>query len=95
MNSSTGGFSNSIALGTEAKNTASNQLMIGSTITPINNAVLFGNGSLKVQSGTTSERPATAEFGMLRYNSSIGRGEMYVNDVNGDGTTGDAGWRAL
>jgi hypothetical protein len=32
---------------------------------------------------------------MIRYNSDIGRGEMYVNDSNGDGTQGDAGWRAF
>lgn len=51
----------------------------------------------KIAAGTTAQRPGAAalQFGMIRYNSTIGRGEMYVNDVNGDGTQGDAGWRAM
>ncbi len=50
---------------------------------------------MKVPVGTTAERPAAAAFGTLRYNTTTGRGEMFVNDANGDGTQGDAGWRAL
>lgn len=91
----TGGYSNSIALGNASTNTAANQLMIGSSTHPIHNTVIKGTGSLLVPVGTTAERPSTPAFGMIRYNSTIGRGEMYVNDQNGDGTLGDAGWRAL
>ncbi|MDB4984768.1 MAG: hypothetical protein JWM20_947 [Patescibacteria group bacterium] len=39
-NTSTGGFKNSIALGGNATNTASNQFMIGSTARPINSIVM-------------------------------------------------------
>lgn len=46
-------------------------------------------------SGTTAQRPGTPVFGTIRYNSTIGRFEGYVNDVNGDGTLGDTGWRAF
>ncbi|MGB0949121.1 MAG: hypothetical protein ACPGU0_03320, partial [Marinirhabdus sp.] len=53
-------------------------------------------GAVKVPSGTSAQRPAPAgQFGLIRYNSTIGRGEMYVNDVNGDGVQGDAGWRPI
>ena len=41
---STGGFSNSIAIGQEATNTASNQLMLGSSTRPINEITLNENG---------------------------------------------------
>ena len=41
---STGGFSNSIALGESATNTASNEFMIGSATTPIDTLVLTGSG---------------------------------------------------
>ncbi|KMQ69459.1 hypothetical protein ACM39_03505 [Chryseobacterium sp. FH2] len=54
-----------------------------------------GTDGMKVPVGTTAQRPATAAFGTLRYNTTTGRGEMYVNDANGDGTQGDAGWRAF
>jgi hypothetical protein len=53
-----------------------------------------GTDAIRVPVGTTAQRP-TAAFGQIRYNSTIGRGEMYVNDINGDGTQGDAGWRAF
>ncbi len=52
-------------------------------------------GAVQMPVGTTAERPTAPQFGMIRYNSDIGRGEMYVNDVNGDGTLGDAGWRPI
>ena len=53
-----------------------------------------GADAIKIPNGTSAERP-TPEFGMIRYNSDIGRGEMYFNDVDGDGTQGDAGWRPI
>jgi hypothetical protein len=65
------------------------------TTTPRAQLDVVGTGAIIVPSGTTAQQPSTPEFGMIRYNSTIGRGEMYVNDLNGDGTTGDAGWRAL
>lgn len=65
------------------------------TTTPAATLDVSGTGSMKVPVGTTAERPAAPAFGMVRYNSTIGRGEMYVNDVNGDGTQGDAGWRPM
>lgn len=44
-NTSTGGFSDSIALGVGTVNTATNQLMIGSTTSPINSTRINGSGS--------------------------------------------------
>jgi hypothetical protein len=44
-NSSTGGFSNSIALGRFATNTAINQFLIGSATTPINQTRIIGSAS--------------------------------------------------
>ncbi len=46
--SSTGGFSNSIAIGAYATNTASNQFMIGSTTRPINELVIKGSGTCSI-----------------------------------------------
>ncbi len=43
-NTSTGGFSNSIALGGSATNTATNQFMIGSAARPINDLTIVGTG---------------------------------------------------
>jgi hypothetical protein len=54
-----------------------------------------GTDGLLLPTGTDAQRPASAVFGTLRYNTSIGRAEVYVNDVNGDGTQGDAGWRPI
>lgn len=56
---------------------------------------ISGTDGVLLPTGTDAERPATAVFGTLRYNTSIGRAEVYVNDVNGDGTQGDAGWRPI
>lgn len=53
-----------------------------------------GSGAIQLPQGSSTERPSPL-FGMIRYNTTIGRGEMYVNDLNGDGTQGDAGWRPL
>ncbi len=41
----TGGFSNSIALGGSARNTATNQFVIGSTTRPIDTTVVYGSAS--------------------------------------------------
>ncbi len=42
---STGGFSNSIAIGKGATNTATNQFMIGSATSPIDEMIIVGNGA--------------------------------------------------
>ena len=51
---STGGFSDSIALGAGATNTASNQLMVGSAGSPVNDLVITGAGftACTVDTGT-------------------------------------------
>jgi hypothetical protein len=90
-NTSHGGFADSIGLGTGALNTASRQLMINS----IDLVEITGNGAMKVPSGTTANRPEVPIFGQIRYNTTLGRGEMYVEDVNGDGNKGDFGWRPI
>ncbi|MCW1148830.1 hypothetical protein [Flavobacterium lacisediminis] len=92
---STGGFGKSIAIGGGATNTASNQLMVGSSSTPIDTVEFKGSGAVKVSIGTSTDRPVVPEFGQIRYNTDLGRFEGYVNDLNGDGTQGDAGWRAF
>ena len=53
-NTSSGSFSNSIALGAGATNTAANQLMIGSVGSPINDMIITGTGftSCTVDTGT-------------------------------------------
>lgn len=53
-NTSTGGFSNSIAIGAGATNTAVNQFMIGSAVSPINDLVITGAGftTCSVNTGT-------------------------------------------
>jgi hypothetical protein len=86
-----GGFENSIALGTDAKNTASRQLLINN----IDLVEISGKGAMKVPSGATDDRPKVLIFGQIRYNTTLGRGEMYVEDVNGDGNKGDFGWRPI
>lgn len=52
-------------------------------------------GAVVAPVGSTEERPTTPQFGMIRYNTTIGRGEMYVEDANGDGVLDDPGWRPL
>lgn len=76
---STGGFSNSIAIGGSSTNTAVNQLMIGSVSKPINDARIIGTGGLVVPIGTTGERIPVQ--GMIRYNTTTSKFEGY------DGTT--------
>lgn len=56
---------------------------------------ISGTDGVLLPSGTDADRPVTAVFGTLRYNTTIGRAEVYVNDLNGDGTQGDAGWRSI
>ena len=53
-NTSTNGFSNSIALGAGATNTATNQFMIGSLVSPINDLTIIGTGftTCTVDTGT-------------------------------------------
>ena len=74
-NTSTGGYSNSIALGGSATNTASNQFMIGSTTRPINKMIVKGTGGIQVPVGTTAERSATQ--GTIRYNTTTSKFEGY------------------
>jgi trimeric autotransporter adhesin len=63
------------------------------TRNPSNTLEIGGTDAVRVPNGTTAERPTSIQFGQVRYNTTLGRGEMYVNDVNGDGTLGDSGWR--
>jgi trimeric autotransporter adhesin len=65
------------------------------TRNPTNTLEVAGTDAIRVPNGTTAERPASTQFGQVRYNTTLGRGEMYVNDANGDGTQGDAGWRVF
>jgi trimeric autotransporter adhesin len=65
------------------------------TVTPSNTLEVAGTDAIRVPNGTTAQRPVSTQFGQVRYNTTLGRGEMYVNDVNGDGTLGDAGWRVF
>lgn len=72
---STGGFTRSIAIGKGATNTATNELMIGSTSSPIDTMVVKGTGGIQVPVGTTAERVATQ--GMIRYNTTTSKFEGY------------------
>lgn len=74
-NTSTGGFSNSIAIGAFATNNATNQFMVGSTTRPINTMVVKGTGGIQVPVGTTAERVAVQ--GMIRYNTTTSKFEGY------------------
>ena len=74
-NTKTNGYSNSIALGGYATNTASNQFMIGSTTRPINKMIVKGTGGIQVPVGTTAERSATQ--GTIRYNTDTSKFEGY------------------
>jgi len=98
--SSTGGFENSIAIGTGATNTADNELIVGSSSSKIETTQIIGTGAFTPQVGTTAERPATPAAGMIRFNTTIGSHEVYNgttwNPVGGStagsiGTTIDGG----
>jgi len=76
-NTGTGGFSNSIAIGDTAVNTAANELVIGSSTAKIETATLVGTGAFTPQVGTTAERPATPVAGMIRFNTTTSKHEGY------------------
>ena len=56
-----------------------------------NDIALSGTGSLKVQAGTTAERPGTPAAGMIRYNSSTGGFEGYTTAWGSIGGGASAG----
>lgn len=68
-------YTNTIALGTLATNTASNQMMIGNTLSPINEVIINGTAGIQVPVGTTTDRIATQ--GMIRYNTTTSKFEGY------------------
>jgi hypothetical protein len=68
-NTNTGGFSDSIAMGAFATNTATNQFMIGSANRPINDLIISGTGSLFLPIGDDSQRTSYASDGAIRYNT--------------------------
>ena len=76
---STGGFSNSIALGGSAANTASNQFMIGSATRPIDTLVLNGTGGNTCVLDVTVASPSCSSDENLK-----------TNIVNLEGSTLDA-----
>jgi len=78
-NTSTGGFSNSIAIGKSATNTAANEMQIGSASSKINTVVVNGVGGIQVPVGTTGERVAVQ--GMIRYNTTTSKFEGYDGAV--------------
>jgi hypothetical protein len=49
------------------------------TLSTIQNPTLNSNGSLTVPSGTTAQRPASPANGMLRYNTTLSKLEIYIN----------------
>lgn len=65
---STGGFSNSIALGKGATNTSTNQLMIGSTTSPINTLILTGSGGNTCILDVTVASPSCSSDETLKTN---------------------------
>jgi hypothetical protein len=67
-NTKTGGFSNSIALGGYATNTATNQLMIGSATRPIDTLVLTGSGGNTCVLDVTVASPSCSSDETLKTN---------------------------
>jgi hypothetical protein len=65
---STGGFSNSIAIGGSATNTASNQFMIGSSTRPIDTLVLTGSGGNTCVLDVTVASPSCSSDETLKTN---------------------------
>lgn len=65
---STGGFSNSIALGAYATNTSSNQFMIGSATRPIDTLVLTGSGGNTCILDVTVASPSCSSDETLKTN---------------------------
>ena len=52
-----------------------NALTINGSQNPVCNSV----GGIRVPSGTTAQRPASPVSGMLRYNTTISKLEIYIN----------------
>jgi hypothetical protein len=50
------------------------------TVNTAQNITLNSTGSITVPSGTTAQRPASPVNGMLRYNTTIPRLEIYINN---------------
>lgn len=73
------------------------QVGAGSGSAPVNrkNAFEVYSQNIILPKGTTAERPTTPEPGSMRYNTTTGRPEVYVEDLNNDGVLGDAGWLKL
>lgn len=65
---STGGFSNSIAIGGSATNTASNQFMVGSATRPIDTLVLTGSGGNTCVLDVTVASPSCSSDETLKTN---------------------------
>jgi len=77
QNTSTGGFKNSMAIGSGATNTAQNQAIFGSSTRPLDDFRIIGTGAFMPQVGTTAERPATPVAGMIRFNTTTSKHEGY------------------
>lgn len=60
---------------------------VGINIAPTDKYELLisGTAGIKISTGTTAERPASPEAGIMRYNTSLNQFEVYRND----------GWRSL
>lgn len=74
--------------GTSKKVTAT---QIATFVYSPNEISLPGTGSLKVQKGSTAERPGTPESGMIRYNTTTGGFEGYTDDWGSIGGGASAG----
>lgn len=74
--------------GTSKKVTA---LQIATYVYSPNEITLAGTGALRVQKGTTAERPGTPNAGMIRYNTSTGGFEGYTTDWGSIGGGASAG----
>jgi trimeric autotransporter adhesin len=77
---STGGYSNSIALGAEATNTGSNQFMIGSFDSPINTLILTGASSQTCTLDVSVSSPSCTSDERLKTN--INDLDSVLNDLN-------------
>jgi trimeric autotransporter adhesin len=81
----TGTFTNATAIGANATVGANNSLVLGSganvgigTSTPAQTLDMGSRtDSVIMPKGTTAQRPATPQSGMMRYNTSLGRMEYY------------------
>lgn len=70
----------------------------GNQISPTTNAIIttlsFANvdSILQLPVGTTAQRPASASYGTLRFNTTLDNVEVYKSDSDGTGTDG---WGAI